>query len=66
MKSKIEDPGNYRPLRLTLFPRNVIEQVILETFSNNIENKKVMGSSLHGFMKGKLLFANSIAFWFGG
>lgn len=28
MKSKIEDPGNYRPFTLTSFPRNVMEQVI--------------------------------------
>lgn len=66
MKSKRENPGNYRPFSLTLIPRTVMEQIILETFSKHIKNKKVMGSSLHGFMKGKLHLTNLIAFYFSG
>ena len=54
-KGKKEDPGNYRLVSLTLIPGKVIEQLILQTISRHMKNKKVIWSSQHGFRKGKIM-----------
>jgi len=36
-----EDPGNYRPVSLTLIPGKVMKQLILGTVSSHMKNKKV-------------------------
>ncbi|KAK4811345.1 hypothetical protein QYF61_027574 [Mycteria americana] len=41
-KSKKEDPGNYRPVSLTLIPGKVMEQLILDTISRHVKEKKVI------------------------
>lgn len=51
MKAKKEDPRNYRLVRLTSVPGKLINRVILEAVSKHIRDKKVTGSSLHGFMR---------------
>ena len=57
-----EDPGNYRPVSLTLIPGKVIEQLILEIISRHLKDRKVIRSSQHRFIKGKLCLTNLIAF----
>ncbi|KGL73116.1 Putative 115 kDa protein in type-1 retrotransposable element R1DM, partial [Tinamus guttatus] len=41
-KDKREDPGNYSPVSLTSIPGKVIEQLILETISKYVKEKKVI------------------------
>jgi len=62
-KGKKEDPGNYRSVSLTSIPGKVMEQLILEVIIKQVEEKKVIRSSKHGFTKGKSCLTNLIALY---
>jgi len=62
-KGKEEDLGNYRPVSLTSIPRKMMEQLILKVIIKQVEEKKVIRSSQHGFTKGKSCLINLIAFY---
>jgi len=64
-KGKKEDPGNYRPVSLTSIPRKVVEQLILEVIIKQVEEKRDIRSSQHGFTKRKSCLTNLIAFYDG-
>jgi len=51
-KGMKEDPGNYRPVSLTSIPGKMMELLILEVIIKQVEEKKVIRSSPHGFTKG--------------
>jgi len=64
-KGKKEDPGNYRLLSLTSIPEKVMEQLILDAISKQMEENKVIRSSQHGFIKRKSCLTNLIDFYDG-
>jgi len=62
-KDRKEDPGNYRLVSLTSILGKMMEHLILDVISKQVEEKKVIRSSQHGFTKGKSCLTNLIAFY---
>ena len=51
-KGKNEDSGNCRPVSLISVPGKMVEQLVLDTLSKQLE-EKVIRFSRHGFIKEK-------------
>ncbi|KAJ7410293.1 RNA-directed DNA polymerase from mobile element jockey-like protein [Pitangus sulphuratus] len=62
-KGKKEDPGNYRPVRVTSVPGEVMEKIILEGVEKQLEDNIVISHSQHGFMRGNCCLSNLISFY---
>ncbi|KAK4807886.1 LOW QUALITY PROTEIN: hypothetical protein QYF61_007792 [Mycteria americana] len=62
-KGRKEDPGNYRPVSLTLVPGKVMEQIILSAITQHVQDNQVMRPSQHGFMKGRSCLTILISFY---
>ncbi|NXR49252.1 RTJK polymerase, partial [Hippolais icterina] len=58
-----EDPGNYRPVSLTLVPGNIIEQFILSVITQNSQDGQGIRPSQHGFRRGRSCLSNLISFY---
>jgi len=64
-KGRKKDPGNYRLVSLTSIPGKMIEQLILGVITKQVEEKKVIRSNQHGFIKGKSCLTNLVAVYDG-
>lgn len=61
-KKRKEDKGNYGLVGLTSVPGKA-RKLILETIARHRKDKKSMGSRQHGFLVGKSLLTDPIAFY---
>ncbi|PKU38337.1 rna-directed dna polymerase from mobile element jockey-like [Limosa lapponica baueri] len=61
-KSRKEDPGNYRPVSLTLVLGKIMEKIILSELSRQVQDSQGIRASQHGFMKGRSCLTNLISF----
>ncbi|NXH96976.1 RTJK polymerase, partial [Pachycephala philippinensis] len=59
-KGKKEDPGNYRPVSLTLVPGKVMEEFILSAITQHLQNGQGIRPSQHGFRSGRSCLNNLI------
>jgi len=64
-KDEKEDPENYSLVSLTSILGKMMEQLILDVIVKQVEEKKVIRSSQHGFPKRKSCLTNLIAFYDG-
>ena len=62
-KGQKEDPGNYRPVSLTLVLGKVMEQIILSAITQHIQDNQAVRPSQHGFMKDRSCMTNLISFY---
>ncbi|GAB0179661.1 mitochondrial enolase superfamily member 1 [Grus japonensis] len=58
-----EDPGNYRPVSLTLVLGKIMEWLILSALTRQVQDSQGISPSQHGFMKGRSCLTNLISFY---
>lgn len=58
-----EDAGNYRPVSLVFIPGKAMEQILLGIIGRCMEDKKVIGSCEHRFVKGRSCLTIPVAFY---
>ncbi|RMC12732.1 hypothetical protein DUI87_10257 [Hirundo rustica rustica] len=57
-----EDPGNYRPVRLTSVPGKIMEQFILSVITQNSQDGQGLRPSRHRFRRGRSCLTNLVSF----
>ncbi|GAB0179975.1 mitochondrial enolase superfamily member 1 [Grus japonensis] len=62
-KGMKEEPGNYKPVSLTVVSGKIMEKVILEVTEKYIRANAVIGRSQHGFTSGNSSLTNLISFY---
>ncbi|RMC14066.1 hypothetical protein DUI87_09153 [Hirundo rustica rustica] len=58
-----KDPGNYRPVSLTSVPGKIMEQFILSTITQNLQDGQGIRPSQHGFRRGRSFLTYLITFY---
>ena len=61
-KGAKSDPGNYRPVSLTSAVCKLMERLVKETIEKHLEQNNLIGTSQHGFRKGRSTQTNLIEF----
>jgi len=59
---KEDDPGNYRPVSLTLVLGEIMEWFIFSVLTGHVKDNQGIRPSQHGFMKGRSCLTNLISF----
>lgn len=62
LKKSKERTGKYSPVSLTSISGKMMEQFISDVIIKQVEEKKVIGSSQHGFTKGKSCLSKQVAY----
>ncbi|KAF4805043.1 RNA-directed DNA polymerase from mobile element jockey-like protein [Turdus rufiventris] len=62
-KGQKKDPGNYRPVSLTLVPSKIMEQIIVSAITQQLENGQGLRPSQHGFRRSRSCLTNLISFY---
>ncbi|PKU42528.1 rna-directed dna polymerase from mobile element jockey-like [Limosa lapponica baueri] len=62
-KGRKDDPGNYRPVSLTLVPGKVMEQIILSAIMQRMKDTQAIRPSQHGFMRSRSCLTNLISLY---
>ena len=62
-KRQKEDPGNYRPVSLTLVPGKIMKQFILSALTRLVKDNQAIRPSQHGFMKGRSFLISLISLY---
>ena len=62
-KGQREDPGNYGPVSLTSVPGKIMELFVLRALTWQVQDKKGIRPSQHGFTKGRSCLTNLISFY---
>jgi len=58
-----DDPGSYRPISITLVPRNVMERIISGAMVDQLKVNQGIRPSQHGFMNGRSCLTDLISFY---
>jgi len=62
-KDHKKDPGNYRPVSLTLVPSKVMEQITLREITQHVWDNQGIRPSQQGFVKGRSCLTILISFY---
>ncbi|KAK4827625.1 hypothetical protein QYF61_019835 [Mycteria americana] len=62
-KGMREDPGNYRPISLTIGHGKIMQKIILSTTERHLKNNAIIRQSQRRFTKGKSCSTNLISFY---
>jgi len=62
-KGQKEDPGNYRPVSLTLVPGKIMKRFILSALTGHVKDNQGIRPSQHGLMKDRSCLTNLISFY---
>ncbi|KAK4816228.1 hypothetical protein QYF61_013636 [Mycteria americana] len=62
-KGTREDPGNYRPVSLTLVPGKIMEEILLGATERHLQDNATIRHSQHGFAKGKPCLTDLLPFY---
>ncbi|NXX31359.1 RTJK polymerase, partial [Nicator chloris] len=62
-KGRKDDPGNYRPVSLTLVPGKIMEQFILNAIMQQLKDVQGIRPSQHRFRRGKSCLTNLVSFY---
>ena len=61
-KGRRSEPGNYRPVSLTIITGKLLERIVKDRITNHIESNNLLSNSQHGFRSGRSPQTNLIEY----